>query len=72
MPAIVPNTSTYALTNATHSYGLQLGNRGFVQALVRDKALAKGLNTYNGKIAHEGVANAFNLSWTPAEQVIHS
>jgi alanine dehydrogenase len=72
MPAIVPNTSTYALTNATLSYGLHLGNRGFVQALVRDKALAKGLNTYNGKIAHEGVANAFNLSWTPAEQVIHS
>src|SRR5581483_10056877 len=40
MPAIVPNTSTYALTNATLSYGLQLANRGFPQALGRDKALA--------------------------------
>jgi len=30
------------------------------------------LNTYNGNVAHEGVANAFNLSWTPAEQIIHS
>src|SRR6185503_7365759 len=72
MPAIVPNTSTYALTNSTLSYGLELANRGIPAALARDKALAKGLNTYNGKVAHEGVANAFNLSWTPAEQVIHS
>jgi alanine dehydrogenase len=72
MPAIVPNTSTYALTNATLSYGLQLANRGFLQALARDKALTKGLNTYNGKIAHEGVANAFNMPWTAAEQIIRS
>jgi len=70
MPAIVPNTSTYALTNSTLSYGLQLANRGFPQALARDKALAKGLNTYGGKITHEGVANAFNLPWTPVEEVI--
>ncbi|MGE5217406.1 MAG: alanine dehydrogenase [Chloroflexota bacterium] len=70
MPAIVPNTSTYALTNSTLSYGLQLANRGFPQALARDHALAKGLNTYDGKVTHEGVANAFNLPWTPAEEVI--
>ena len=72
MPAIVPNTSTYALTNSTLSYGLQLANRGFPQALARDKALAKGLNTYAGKITHEGVANAFNLPWTPVEEVIRA
>lgn len=70
MPAIVPNTSTYALTNSTLSYGLQLANRGFPQALARDKALAKGLNTWDGKITHEGVAAAFNLSWTPVEEVL--
>ena len=72
MPAIVPNTSTYALTNSTLSYGLQLANRGFPQALARDKALAKGLNTYGGKITHEGVANAFNRPWTPVEEVIRA
>ena len=72
MPAIVPNTSTYALTNSTLSYGLQLANRGFPQALARDKALAKGLNTYAGKITHEGVANAFNLPWTPVEEIIRA
>ena len=72
MPAIVPNTSTYALTNSTLSYGLQLANRGVPQALARDKALAKGLNTYAGKITHEGVANAFNRPWTPVEEVIRA
>jgi alanine dehydrogenase len=70
MPAIVPNTSTYALTNSTLSYGLELANRGIPAALVRNKTLARGLNTYSGKITHEGVANAFNLPWTPFDEVI--
>lgn len=69
MPAIVPNTSTYALTNSTLSYGLELANRGFPQALERNKALAKGLNTFDGKVTYEGVANAFNLPWTPVDEV---
>jgi len=72
MPAIVPNTSTYALTNSTLSYGLELANRGFPQALVRNKALARGLNTFAGKITHEGVANAFGLPWTPVEEIIRT
>ena len=70
MPASVPHTSTYALTNSTLSYGLELANRGFPQALIRNKALAKGLNTYDGKITHEGVATAFNLPLAPVEEVI--
>ena len=70
MPAIVPNTSTYALTNSTLSYGLEIANRGFPQALVRNKALARGLNTYDGKVTHEGVATAFNLPLTPHEEVL--
>lgn len=70
MPAIVPNTSTYALTNSTLTYGLELANRGFPQALVRNKALAKGLNTFDGKVTYEGVASAFNLPFTPVDEVI--
>jgi alanine dehydrogenase len=70
MPAIVPNTSTYALTNSTLSYGLQLANRGFPQALVRDKSLRKGLNTFDGKVTHEGVASAFGFPLTSIEEVI--
>jgi len=70
MPAIVPNTSTYALTNATLSYGLEIANRGFTQALSRNPALGRGLNTYAGKVTHAGVAAAFNLPVTPVEEVI--
>jgi alanine dehydrogenase len=72
MPAIVPHTSTYALTNSTLSYGLELANRGFPQALARNKALAKGLNTCAGKVTHEGVATAFNLALTPIEEVLRA
>ena len=70
MPAIVPNTSTYALTNATLSYGLEIANRGFPRALARNPALARGLNTYNGKVTHPGVATAFNIPLTPVEEAI--
>lgn len=72
MPAIVPHTSTYALTNSTLSYGLQLANRGFSQALARNRSLAKGLNTYDGRVAHEGVAIALNLPLMPVEEVIRA
>ncbi len=70
MPAIVPHTSTYALTNSTLTYGLELANRGFPQALVRNKALAKGLNTFAGKVTYEGVASAYNLPYTLVDEVI--
>ncbi|MCF2434373.1 hypothetical protein LV779_03165 [Streptomyces thinghirensis] len=43
MPGAVPNTSTNALTNATLPYIVELANRGWVEALRRDPALAKGL-----------------------------
>jgi alanine dehydrogenase len=72
MPAIVPNTSTYALTNSTLSYGLELANRGFPQALIRNRALAKGLNIFGGEVTHEGVAAAFKLPLTPVEEVIRA
>ena len=72
MPAIVPHTSTYALTNSTLSYGLQLANRGFSQALARNSALANGLNTFDGKVTHEGVATALNLPLTPVAEVIRA
>src|SRR5713226_2366790 len=70
MPAIVPYTSTYALTNATLSYGLDLADKGFPRALRENGALAKGLNTYQGKITHPGVAAAFGLALTPVQEVV--
>src|SRR5690348_2373338 len=70
MPAIVPHTSTYALTNSTLSYGLEIASRGFPQALIRNHALAKGLNTYAGNVTHPGVAAALGLPLRPIEEVI--
>jgi len=70
MPAIVPYTSTYALTNATLSYALEIADKGFPEALKENKALARGLNAYGGKITHAGVAAAMGLAATPLEEVI--
>ncbi|MCZ7413517.1 MULTISPECIES: alanine dehydrogenase [unclassified Streptomyces] len=61
MPGAVPNTSTYALTNATLPYILELANRGWAEALRRDAALAKGLNTHDGKVVYGPVAEAHGL-----------
>ncbi|MGW8542314.1 alanine dehydrogenase [Streptomyces sp. CAI-21] len=61
MPGAVPNTSTHALTNATLPYILELADRGWAEALRRDAALAKGLNTHDGKVVYREVAEAHGL-----------
>lgn len=61
MPGAVPNTSTYALTNATLPYIVELANRGWAEALRRDVALAKGLNTHDGQVVYREVAEAHGL-----------
>lgn len=70
MPAIVPNTSTHALTNATLFYGLELADKGFPKAFRENSALARGLNTHQGKITHEGVAKAFGVELAPVTEVL--
>ncbi|MBP5940534.1 alanine dehydrogenase [Streptomyces sp. LBUM 1476] len=61
MPGAVPNTSTYALTNATLPYIVELADHGWAEALRRDPALAKGLNTHDGKVVYREVAEAHGL-----------
>ncbi len=61
MPGAVPNTSTYALTNATLPYIVSLANNGWVEALRRDPALALGLNTHDGQVVYGPVAEAHGL-----------
>ena len=56
MPAAVPHTSTFALTNATFPYLLELANFGLEGACERHASLKKGVNTYNGYVTHAGVA----------------
>ena len=58
MPGAVPHTSTYALTNVTLPYAVELANRGWRDALRADAALAGGLNTYDGRLTNAHVAAA--------------
>jgi alanine dehydrogenase len=60
MPGAVPHTSTYALTNVTLPYVVELANRGWRDALRADLALAMGLNTYDGQLTNAAVAGAHN------------
>ena len=69
MPGGVPRTSTLALTNATFPYALTLANKGWKTACKQDHALALGLNVVNGKTVYPGVAEAFDLEYTPVEKV---
>jgi alanine dehydrogenase len=61
MPGAVPRTSTYALTNATLQYGLELANKGWKRAIEENYILGKGVNVANGSVTHEGVAQAFGF-----------
>ncbi|OEV03159.1 alanine dehydrogenase [Streptomyces oceani] len=62
MPGAVPSTSTYALTNTTLPYIVELANRGWRDALRRDAVLAKGLNTHDGQVVYGPVAEAHGLA----------
>lgn len=70
MPGAVPNTSTYALTNATLPYIVSLANLGWTEALRRDPALAKGLNTHDGQVTYGSVAEAHDLPYTELATVL--
>jgi len=65
MPAMVPRTSTFALTNATLAYALAIADKGLARAVADDPALARGDNVFNGRITHPGVASAFDVPGTP-------
>jgi alanine dehydrogenase len=70
MPGAVPRTSTYALSNATVPYVMRLAEKGVLDALRNDPVLAKGVNTYGGKITYKAVAEALGLEYTPLESMI--
>jgi alanine dehydrogenase len=69
MPAAVPHTSTFALTNATFPYLLELANRGLESACERFPALREGVNTYNGYVTHGGVAQSQGRQWRELARV---
>ncbi len=70
MPGAVPRTSTFALSNVTLPYGLELADLGLREAVARDPALAKGVNVLDGEITYEAVADAFGLAYTPLGEAL--
>ncbi len=64
MPGSVPRTSTFALTNATMPYVLQLADKGWRAACQADPALAKGLSTHDGALLSAQVAADLGLQFT--------
>jgi alanine dehydrogenase len=63
MPAAVPHTSTFALTNATYPYLAELCARGLEGACEHNPAIREGVNTYGGYITYPGVAESQGLGW---------
>jgi alanine dehydrogenase len=70
MPGAVPHTSTYALTNVTLPYAVELANRGWRDACRADAALARGLNTHAGRVVYGPVAQAHGMSATGLGEVL--
>ena len=70
MPGAVPRTSTFALTNATLPYALQLANKGWKKALKENPALLKGLNMVGGKVTYPAVGESFGIPVEPAEKFV--
>jgi alanine dehydrogenase len=70
MPGAVPNTSTYALTNVTLPYVMELANHGWREALRKDRALSLGLNTHDGHVTYGPVAEAHGMVGVKLEEVL--
>src|SRR5436309_13799159 len=70
MPALVPRTSTFALTNATLPYVIELAARGAAGAVRANPVLAKGVNVWGGKVVHPGVAESLGEAPTPLAAVL--
>jgi len=70
MPAAVPHTSTFSLTNATFPYLLELANKGLERAVDEHPALREGVNTYKGYVTHRGVAESQGRPWKELARAI--
>ncbi len=70
MPGAVPYTSTYALTNVTLPYAVELASHGWKDAVRTDPALALGLNTHDGEITYGPVGEAHGIEAVALDEVL--
>jgi len=70
MPGAVPRTSTFALTNVTLPFALDIANHGFKEAVRSDPHLLAGVNTYRGKVTCEPVAESQNRNHSRVQELL--
>jgi len=70
MPGAVPRTSTFALNHATSPYLRLLADKGLVDAVKESAPLAKGVNTHQGHVTYQAVAEAHGLPYAPLDRVL--
>jgi alanine dehydrogenase len=70
MPGAVARTSTFALTNATLDYALQIANKGWKKAVKENESLAKGLNVVGGMVTYKAVADSLGMKYIPWAEAI--
>jgi len=70
MPGALARTSTFALTNSTFPYAMELAEKGCKRALRENSALRLGLNLYKGHVTHPAVAQALELEYVSPEKLL--
>jgi len=70
MPGAVARTSTFALTNATIDYALQIADKGYRRAAMDNPGLARGVNVVAGKVTYKAVADALGLPYAPLAEAM--
>jgi alanine dehydrogenase len=70
MPGAVSRTSTYALTNATFPYALEIASSGWLKAAKANPTIWTGINMLHGHVTDKAVARAFRMKYTPLEKMI--
>jgi alanine dehydrogenase len=70
MPGAVAKTSTLALTNATLPYAVEIADKGWDRAMRENPEIRSGANVLKGTVTCRGVAEAFDLVYTPIEQLL--
>lgn len=70
MPGAYPRTATFALTNATLPFGLEIANKNWKTAALENKSIAKGINCAKGKLTYQSIAEVQNIDHTPIEELL--
>jgi alanine dehydrogenase len=70
IPGAVPRTSTFALTNVTLPYALEIAEVGLKDAVSRNESLAKGVNVIEGRVTSRPVAEAHGLEYEPLDHIL--